>query len=158
MKKVNQEQKLKRKLRNPVSYHTGRAKNDSVRRYNDSIRAVASRFIQDMVFNPTVAERKVEELLKHNHVVYISQYPIYIKDENGKIVRFYIADFYIPENNVIVEVDGGYHDIDIQKRYDAFRTEDICSYDPELRVFRITNEQVEDDDYLLDFMEEILRG
>ena len=48
--------------------------------------------------NDTYIERKVENWLLFNNILYVKQYPI----EVG------IADFYLPESNLIIECDGDY--------------------------------------------------
>ncbi|PIU78905.1 MAG: hypothetical protein COZ28_03160 [Candidatus Moranbacteria bacterium CG_4_10_14_3_um_filter_44_15] len=46
----------------------------------------------------------------------------------------YIVDFYCPEKNLIIEVDGGQHDEDSKRRYDENRTEYFENLD--FRVLR----------------------
>ena len=55
-----------------------------------------------------------------------------------QIVHGYFADFYCHQNEVIVEVDGGIHDL--QKVYDAGREAYLRSLS--FRIIRFTNEEI----------------
>lgn len=59
---------------------------------------------------------------------------------HGKSQRGYIADFYFPYTRTILEVDGGYHNDEEQKKKDAMRTKDL--EEAGYKVFRISNEDV----------------
>lgn len=50
-----------------------------------------------------------------------------------------IVDFYCPECKLIVEIDGGVHDFQIEE--DAMRTKEIESFG--YRVIRFRNEEIE---------------
>ncbi len=52
----------------------------------------------------------------------------------------FILDFYCAESKLAVEVDGGYHNSEKQKKYDAERTKIIGEYG--ISVIRFTNEEV----------------
>lgn len=81
--------------------------------------------------NPTDSERKFYEILDDLGVLYVKQY--FILSNNHK----YFADAFIPEANLIIEIDGGYHNTTEQKVLDAERTENLNmdGYD----VIRIKN-------------------
>jgi len=55
-------------------------------------------------------------------------------------VLYFIADFYCHKAKLIIEVDGGYHDIPEQYQYDIDREHEL--EDLGLKVIRFTNEQV----------------
>jgi len=55
-------------------------------------------------------------------------------------VLYFIADFYCHKAKLIIEVDGGYHDIPEQYQYDKEREHEL--EDLGLKVIRFTNEQV----------------
>jgi len=61
--------------------------------------------------NPTPTEKQMAKLLTELKIEYIQQY----------VFGNYIADFYIPSKNVTIEVNGGYHQEESQKAYDARR-------------------------------------
>src|SRR3970040_1177090 len=52
----------------------------------------------------------------------------------------FIADFFCPECNLVVEVDGGYHNLREQKEYDKGRTYELNGL--EIKVIRFTNQEV----------------
>jgi very-short-patch-repair endonuclease len=58
-----------------------------------------------------------------------------------QIVHGYFADFYCHQHALIVEVDGGIHEL--QKEYDAEREEYLNSLG--LHVIRFTNDEIEKD-------------
>ena len=55
-------------------------------------------------------------------------------------IMYFIADFYCHKLKLIIEVDGGYHNIPKQFEYDKNR--DLELTDLGLKVIRFTNEQV----------------
>ena len=55
-------------------------------------------------------------------------------------ILYFIADFYCHKAKLIIEVDGGYHDIPEQYKYDKEREHEL--EDLGLKVIRFTNEQV----------------
>lgn len=71
--------------------------------------------------------------------------------------RFFIADFYCHEKQLVIEVDGKIHDF--QKEEDQHREDILKSMD--LRIIRIKNEETEDRRKVLEkikaFIEEIER-
>ena len=70
------------------------------------------------------------ENLKFPKVRYKRQHPI----------LYFIADFYCHKAKLIIEVDGGYHDIPEQYLYDKNRDSELEALG--LKVIRFTNEQV----------------
>ena len=56
------------------------------------------------------------------------------------VILDYIADFYFPSANLIIEVDGGYHQTDEQQTLDEIREEKLKKQG--YRILRFTNEQV----------------
>lgn len=63
------------------------------------------------------------------------------KFRNQSVILGWIVDFYCPAAKLVVEVDGGYHDIPEQKRKDAYRA-DCMRRQCGLRTIRFTNEDV----------------
>lgn len=55
-------------------------------------------------------------------------------------VNTFIVDFYCHEAKLIIEVDGGIHNIEEQKEYDHGRSEELEQLG--LKIIRFTNEQV----------------
>ena len=54
--------------------------------------------------------------------------------------HFFIADFYIPSKNLIIELDGEYHDNAKQQNRDIWRTQLLHSLG--YRVIRFKNKQI----------------
>lgn len=55
-------------------------------------------------------------------------------------ILYFIADFFCPSAKLIVEVDGGVHNIPTQFEYDRNRDYELTAYG--LKVLRFTNEEV----------------
>ena len=64
-------------------------------------------------------------------------------------VLYFIADFYCHKAKIIIEVDGGYHDIPEQYLYDRNRENELNELG--LKVVRFTNEEI------LNSIEKVLR-
>lgn len=75
----------------------------------------AKRLRTTLLNNTTKGESRLYKILSCIGIHYIKQYPIYTKN------RLFYADAYIPELNLIIEVDGGYHNNPRQKKQDAIR-------------------------------------
>jgi hypothetical protein len=83
---------------------------------------------------PSPLEEKMQEFLIKRDIYYEAQKIFYIYADDGWITRYYIADFFVPEANLIIEVDGKFHDN--QKQKDKNRTKDIQENYPNVEVFR----------------------
>jgi very-short-patch-repair endonuclease len=75
---------------------------------------------------------------EHAFCYYLVRKGFRFRQQQGFYQPFYrIADFYLPDHNLIIELDGGYHDPVKDKAKDqAFLTE------RGIRTLRLTNEQV----------------
>ncbi len=65
------------------------------------------------------------------------QLPIFFEYYGKK--RFFIADFYCCEKHLVVEIDGGIHEVQVD--YDRIRTE-IMEVQNKLNVIRFSNNEV----------------
>ena len=86
--------------------------------------------------NMTDAESKLWDFLKKNKVFNLhfrSQHPIDI----------FIADFYCHRLKLVIEIDGGIHINDEQKKYDIGRTGELNNWG--IDVIRFTNDQIENE-------------
>lgn len=99
----------------------------------------AEQFKAKLMKRATLPEKILNKFLKANKFKVDTQRIIYM-DECCVINKFYIADIYLPEYNLIIEIDGGYHDTDDQQQKDYDRSEDLKSIG--YRVFRCTNGEV----------------
>ena len=101
---------------------------------NSSIMGMAKHFANEMKTEPSPLEKKMQDFLDSHNVNYEFQKALFIQKKNGSIRKFYIADFYIPSKNLIIETDGKFHDNQIHQ--DEKRTIDIQKYYPNMKVFR----------------------
>ena len=83
---------------------------------------------------PSPLEEKMQNLLDENNIEYESQKIFYIYADDGWIIRYYIADFFVPNANLIIEVDGKFHDE--HKLHDKERSKIIQENYPEVEVYR----------------------
>ena len=86
--------------------------------------------------NPTEAENF---LWKHLASINING----IRFKRQHPILYFIADFYCHKAKLIIEVDGGYHDVPEQYCYDINRDNELA--DLGLKVIRFSNEQVLND-------------
>lgn len=108
--------------------------------YNNSQKELAKYFARELRKNSTIAENIFWEAVRNRRFLnkkFYRQYVIFY-DNQGK-ERFFIADFYCPEEKIIVELDGGIHNK--QKNYDKIRSEFIES--KSIRVIRFKNREIE---------------
>lgn len=83
---------------------------------------------------PSPLEEKMMEFLDSKGIYYESQKIFYIYADDGWIVTYYIADFYIPDKKIIIEVDGKFHDK--HNQHDKMRTKEIQKHYPGVEVLR----------------------
>ena len=69
--------------------------------------------------------------------------------------RWFIADFYCTELNVVLEIDGSVHDNEEVKEYDAYRTSVFESKG--IKTFRLRNEDC-DKQHLTELIENIIKS
>lgn len=84
--------------------------------------------------NATYAERLLKAFLA-GKIDFEFQKIIYTDNKH-----FFIADFYIPSKNLIIELDGEYHDDAKQREKDIWRTKILKSLG--YRVIRFKNKQI----------------
>ena len=99
----------------------------------DDLRAAASRYVAQRV--PTEAEKIVANQLGELSIFYKQEHPIIISSKS--VLKLYIMDFYLYQQNICLEIDGGYHTTAEQREYDATRDKNISP-----PTIRIPNEAV----------------
>ena len=90
-------------------------------------------FAKQMRYAPTEAELLTWGLLKlevFKGFHFRRQHPI----------ALYIADFYLHDLKLVIEIDGGYHLGKFQKEYDDFRDKDMEALN--IFVLRLTNHEI----------------
>lgn len=117
------------------------------------IRSAESR-ASEMIAFPSKLEEMMKLILNAHHIVYQFQKIFYIHAHDGWITRYYIADFFVPHRNLIIEVDGKFHEH--QKQHDRNRTKDIQKEYPMIDVVRFSWKDVNDRDKMEYFMRTLL--
>lgn len=112
----------------------------TIQQYNQNRIAKAEEFAAQNRARPYRGETMFQDILDEQEIHMDYQVPIYLTDSRGKIERFYIVDFYDEINNIVIEIDGSFHDSCSQKRIDELRQKDLCSMG--YNVYRITNNDI----------------
>lgn len=102
---------------------------------------------------PSPLEERMKKFLEENYIEYESQKIFYIYADDGWINKYYIADFFIPHANIIIEVDGKFHDD--HKQHDKMRTKEIQEQYPEVEVLRYKWKDLDDIDKMDDLLNKI---
>ena len=124
--------------------------NTRVKDHNKEIKTSAEYRANEMKTWPSPLEERMKEFLDKHGIEYESQKIFYIYAEDGWIIRYYIADFYVPSKDIIIEVDGKFHNE--QKQKDKTRTRIIQENYPQVEVLRFAWEDISDENT----MEELL--
>ena len=100
---------------------------------------------ENMRQKPTAAESKVKQLLIDSSIFYLFQKSVAYraKEQGVLILKGYIIDFYLPGEQIIIEVDGEYHDNQFQQVYDRVRDNRLIGICPK-HVLRLKNNEVMD--------------
>lgn len=85
----------------------------------------------------TFPEKAFKESLQEMEIIHRVQYLIYLWQFN----KSYVLDFFLPEHNVAVEIDGDSHDDPIQKEYDRVRDERLLNV-LGIQTVRFQNEEI----------------
>jgi hypothetical protein len=113
-----------------------------LKEHNKDVISNAEYRANQMIVWPSPLEERMEEFLDNNGIYYESQKIFYIRAYDGWIKTYYIADFYIPEKHIIIEVDGKFHDE--HKQHDKMRTREIQEHYPGIEVLRYKWEDLYD--------------
>ena len=122
--------------------------------HNREVIASANYRANQMDTWPSPLEERMKKFLDDNDIYYESQKIFYIYAEDGWIIRYYIADFFVPDRNIIIEVDGKFHDD--HKQHDKMRTREIQEQYPEVEVLRYRWKDLSDEEKMEDLLERIL--
>ena len=108
-----------------------RARRDS---FNSWMIGTARKNAKTMRKEPSELEKKMQVFLDNQKIHYEFQKVLYIKNNNGFIWKYYIADFFIPKKGIIIETDGKFHDEQVKE--DTERTVNIIKHCGDYRVIR----------------------
>ena len=123
---------------------------DRIKEHNREVIANAEYRASQMDTWPSPLEERMKEFLDDNNTFYDTQKIFYIYAEDGWIIRYYIADFFIPDKNIIIEVDGKFHDE--HKQHDKMRTKEIQEQYPNVEVLRYRWKDLSDMDKMDDLL------
>lgn len=115
-----------------------------VEEHNRDIMRTAGYRADEMKTFPSPLEERMIRYLDTYHIEYELQKIFYIYADDGWIIRYYIADFFIPSKNIIIEVDGKFHDN--HRLHDKARTKEIQGQYPDVQVLRYTWNDLSDID------------
>ena len=115
-----------------------------IQNHNEEIIAQAEYRAGEMIAFPSKLEERMMSFLDDLGICYEFQKIFYIYADDGWIIRYYIADFYVPDKNIIIEVDGKFHDR--QRLHDKHRTKMIQEHYPDVEVLRYTWNDLSDSD------------
>ena len=112
------------------------SKNESNR--SNQLKYLSKQAKRKLIKKSTHAEDKFRDYLsKFPDTPFEFQKEIFVKDKEGNVIDFYIADFYVADYNLIIELDGDYHDKDEQIEKDVEREETLTSMG--YHILRIDN-------------------
>ena len=124
-----------------------------IKAHNKEVMASAQFRADEMISFPSPLEERMQAFLDRNHVSYEFQKIFYIYDKDGWIIRYYIADFFIPASNIIIEVDGKFHDE--HKLHDKMRTRTIQEHYPGVTVLRYTWKDLSDEEKMENLLKRV---
>ena len=124
-----------------------------VKEHNKEVIYNAEYRANEMKAFPSRLEERMIAFLDEYNIWYEFQKIFYIYADDGWITRYYIADFFIPDKNLIIEVDGKFHND--QKQHDKLRTKTIQAHYPDVEVVRYTWDDMADKDRMRDLIWEI---
>lgn len=112
-----------------------------VKQRNSGMDGAAKELQKEVNLSSTKYEDKLYKIACLKGIKLKRQYRINIVRKKDKYIRrFYFVDFCDVLNKIVIEVDGKYHNTDVQKKKDKLRTNDICKEG--YKVYRITNEEI----------------
>lgn len=153
-KLIGELNKKRNKLESKKEYRESKKKKTSTTpsKYNfiisDKSKEVAEEYRNNLINNQTEAEKRVKVYLNINNIKFVFQKIFFYKNKDN-FTKFFITDFYLPEYNIVVEIDGGYHTISEQKKDDRDRTKILKEFGRIKKVIRFTNEDTEHTEYFI---------
>ena len=117
-----------------------------MQQHNREIIASAEYRAEEMKAWPSPLEELMKRHLDSWGIGYDFQKIFYIHADDGWIIRYYIADFYVHHKNIIIEVDGKFHEK--HRLHDKQRTREIQDEYPDVEVLRFTWKDVHDNEVM----------
>lgn len=146
IKRTNKKQVKETKKEKKLSY---------IDSYNNNIKEIAIKYRTDLIARITNSEKLFRSFLDRNGYKYEFQKIIYLYEDSkcSRITKFYIADFYIKQLHLIVEIDGGYHNTIEQTNYDNDKDTRIKRQYSTINILRIKNEDCSNNALLKDLLD-----
>lgn len=104
---------------------------------------IANGFRLDLIAKQTKSEKLFGQYLKELQIPFNFQKIFYTENS------FYIVDFYLPQHNYVIEIDGKYHNDKEQRKADQRRT-DVLKDKGITRVIRYKNSVVSRKQYCIE--------
>jgi very-short-patch-repair endonuclease len=107
---------------------------------NKKLKQISVQTARDLRKRETPSEKLLWSNLRNRQlhgVRFLRQHPIML-EWLGKDA-FFIADFYCPKHRIVIEVDGGIHEL--QKEYDQFRS--MLIQNRKMRIVRFSNDEIQ---------------
>lgn len=145
---ANTKNRLYHKQRTIEGMHEPKHWNNFITIMNNRFNKPSSEFINNYINGKIKEQRhkfnkdeiKFISLLEDNNIEYVWQYGLYDKDNN----KIFIVDFYLPQYNKYVEIDGGSHNRPDKQKRDKLLN-DYCSAN-NLDLFHLSVEQLNKED------------
>ena len=109
-------------------------KEKKIQAHNEAMNTSSKQFSEEMKLEPSELEKRMQQFLDNLSIQYDFQRVFNIKKKSGAIKQYYIADFYVPSKNLIIETDGKFHDQQVDK--DELRTKIIQKHYPGIKILR----------------------
>jgi very-short-patch-repair endonuclease len=120
------------------------------KQYKRLLQSMRKRKIQ-LMKRITPAEREMMNILKYLNVYYKFQKPFFHRG------TLYIVDFFLPQQKMVIEVDGSQHNYRKQRYYDERRTE-FLETKRGVKVIRFTNSEIlRNPNYVIEQLESLLQ-
>ncbi len=129
-KKISNVDRLENERKNKIK------KEANLKRKQEQSNELANLRAKELRLNSTESEKIFKVKLRLAGFNYSFQYPIHTKN------TFYIVDFYLPKQGLVIEVDGEYHNDKKQKVKDSHRTKDLNKLG--FKVLRVNNQTVKE--------------
>lgn len=114
---------------------------------------MAKIFKSKLTKKATGSEALFRNILSGLKIRYEFQHIVFVKG-----FKFFILDFYLPDYNIGIEIDGGYHFTEEQYLKDCERTDAILK-DIKLRdIVRIYNSTISTDSNFIEYMSDLLNS
>lgn len=115
---------------------------------------LAKTYAVKMLKNLSPLEDRMANYFNIRGIEYESQKPFFIRDKNEMIIKFFIADFYIPSAKLIVETDGKFHQE--EREYDNLRDNLITEQYKDVSIIRFTWHDLDNQDALNELFQRVL--